>query len=474
MQPRLSDIDLLELLAINEARESFYVYYRYMNPKYEVGWWIKEVCEILQEFYNEYMVGNRPGYILEAPPQHGKSKLIINFIAWMSGKNPDLRVIYTSFSERLGVRANLNLQRIYDTTKYKKIFPDLSINSVGMGQVASQGTTRNRELIEYIGNEGSFRNTTVRGSITGESLDIGIIDDPIKGREEANSKSIRDKTWDWFTDDFFTRFSDNAGFLTILTRWHIDDPVGRLKENFKGGLKIFSYKAIATDDERMRKKGEPLFPELKSLGFLEKRKEIMASASWESLYQQNPRVVEGELIKKSWFITKRYKNKPESPIRVIQSWDTAQKAAQLNDPSVCTTWFEVPQGYFLIDVLVLKAEYPLLKQEVINRYNMFRPSAILIEDKSSGSSLIQDIRYNVDTANIPIIPIIPCVDKETRASIASDPMEAGLIWLPEEASWLYDYEEELFTFPRAKHDDQVDSTTQFITWITKKKDILIG
>ncbi|MCR8526355.1 terminase family protein, partial [Escherichia coli] len=149
--------------------------------------------------------------------------------SWIAGRNPDCRTIYGSFSERLGIRANLKLQRIYDSALFQSIFPETKISQSNVVTKSGQ-TMRNREMIEYVGKGGYFRNTTVRGSITGESLDLGVIDDPIKGRTEANSSTIRDAAWDWFTDDFFTRFSEDAGLLIILTRWHIDDPVGRLMD----------------------------------------------------------------------------------------------------------------------------------------------------------------------------------------------------------------------------------------------------
>jgi phage terminase large subunit-like protein len=149
--------------------------------------------------------------------------------------------------------------------------------------------------LEYVGHRGSFRNTTVEGQITGQGLDIGIVDDPIKGRAEANNKAVRDKTWGWFTDDFFTRFSDSAGLLMIMTRWHLDDPVGRFSERFPEA-KVLRYPAIAEKDETHRRKGEALFPQHKSLPFLIERRAAMTQASWESVYQQNPIPVGGGLF----------------------------------------------------------------------------------------------------------------------------------------------------------------------------------
>ena len=122
---------------------------------------------------------------------------------------------------------------------------------------------RNSSLLEFIGCTGSFRNTTVNGQITGFGLDLGVIDDPIKGRAEASSLANRDKTWNWLTDDFFSRFSDQAGMVLIATRWHVDDPIGRWLIRFPE-TRSLKFKAIATGDEGWRKKGDVLFKEHKS------------------------------------------------------------------------------------------------------------------------------------------------------------------------------------------------------------------
>jgi hypothetical protein len=152
---------------------------------------------------------------------------------------------------------------------------------------------RNFDMLEFVGHEGYFRNTTVLGSITGEALDLGIIDDPIKSRAEASSENARDKAWNWLTDDVFSRFADKAALLLIGTRWHIDDPAGRMIEHFGDRVQIARFPALAEHDEVHRKMGEPLFPELKSLDFLLERKKLYTSGSWEALYQQNPIITGG-------------------------------------------------------------------------------------------------------------------------------------------------------------------------------------
>ena len=125
--------------------------------------------------------------------------------------------------------------------------------------MGSKTESRTRDLLELIGADGSFRNTTVKGSITGESLDIGIIDDPIKGRAQANSVTERDTIWEWFTDDFFSRFADSAGMISIATRWHLDDPIGRLIDKYKNNVNIVIYPAIAEKDNRQRHKHKIFF-----------------------------------------------------------------------------------------------------------------------------------------------------------------------------------------------------------------------
>lgn len=287
------DLENLFALACIEARKYFWAYRQLINPKMKKGWWQKLVAAHLQRFYIDMVEGRRPVLLLEAPPQHGKSRQVIDFISWVAGQDPDLATIFASFSDRLGVRTNLSLQRIYAGETFRHVFPKTCITMRPTNKPGEE--LRNQEIIEYVFHQGSFRNTTVQGPVTGEGLDLGIIDDPIKGRREAQSKTVRDGTWSWLTDDFFTRFSEHAGLLMVMTRWHIDDPAGRMIAEVPD-MKVLRFPAIAEEDERYRNKGDPLFPEHKSLEFLMKRKSVMTSSSWESIYQGNPIISGGDLF----------------------------------------------------------------------------------------------------------------------------------------------------------------------------------
>lgn len=459
-------IELIEAVKIRAARESFHEFRRFMFPKLKIGWFQKDVAEQLQIFYEDLIAGKRPKLVIEAPPQHGKSDLVVCFIGWLSGKHPCNKTIYTSFSERLGVRANLSLQRMFSSSRYQKIFPKHGIPLKNSVAISAQ-RLRNREIIEFTNDDGFFRNTTVEGSITGESLDLGVIDDPIRGRKDANSVTKRNSAWDWFTDDFFTRFAEDAGLLCILTRWHIDDPVGRLIKN-TDGVRVCKYKAIAEKDEPHRKEGEPLFPELKSIDFLMERKGIMPNSNWMALYQQSPYVQGGEIIKGSMFGT--YRTLPPLKWRGIYG-DTALKQKEASDYQVAMCGGLGEDGrIYIIDIHRGKYEAYLLEK----RFPAFwakhkdrdtgRLRHFAIEDKASGTELIQRMKNTIRPA-IPVVAIQRNKDKYTRVQDVLGYIEAGFIVLPSDAPWVSDFidECESFTADDAHdHDDQVDPLCDMI------------
>lgn len=456
-----ADLDVLEALAIDEARASFWAFRQRMNPRMKRSWWQRDLAHHLQQFHEDLVAGRRPRLVVQAPPQHGKSETIVDFIAWASGKNPGLKTIYASFSERLGERANGKLQRMWDSERFRRTFPELSISD-GPGN-GTGGPVRNRMLVEFGGQDGYFRNTTVRGSVTGESLDLGVIDDPIKGREDANSSIVRDRTWDWYTDDFSTRFADDAGLLIILTRWHIDDPAGRLILA-DPAVKVLRYPAIAIADEEHRSAGEPLFPEHKSLGFLLKQKAQMDPISWEALYQQNPVVAGGNLFKLEDFRKHRYGADLELQRRAIYV-DTAQKTGERNDYTVFQVWGLGRDGVaYLIDQIRGKFEAPELERTARQLWvreiarttaNSGRVVAMMVEDKVSGTGLIQQLARGEDRVTVKAIKRGQA-DKYTRALDVLPSIAAGRVSLPADAPWYDDLMSELAQFPSGAHDDQVD------------------
>lgn len=315
------DLDLIEEFYALESRESFWAFRQYINPNLRKGWFIKDLACKLQEFYEAYERGERPVMLIMAPPQHGKSFSLHDFIAWVMGKNPNIRAIYGSYSEDLGERANLAIQRtVDDRSKYGRVFPDTRFAFQRGENIGNY--LRNLSMLEIVGQKGSFQNTTVQGQITGKGLEFGVIDDPLKGRAEASSRKTRDKTWNWFMDDFYSRFSEYAALILTMTRWHVDDPGGRLEEMFPNVIKV-KYKAIASSDEPYRKKGEALFPEFKSLEFLNKRRMTYTNASWQSLYQQSPIIAGGGTFPIEKFKYQRELPRQDEITKLVRYWDKA-------------------------------------------------------------------------------------------------------------------------------------------------------
>lgn len=463
----INDADLIEEMARAEARESFWAYRQYMNPGMKAGWFQRDVAHHLQAFYEDFKAGRRPKLILCSPPQHGKSEQVIDFIGWVAGQDPDCRTIYASFSERLGVRANLRLQRQYDGPRYQSVFPDTQINDSNVVTVSGK-VLRNREILEYVESDGYFRNTTVRGAITGEGLDLGVVDDPIKGREEAQSQAIRDKTWDWLNDDFFSRFSDHGAMLMMLTRWHLDDPAGRLIEA-DPSVKVIRYPAIAEEPEEHRGIGEPLFPGLKSAEFLEERRTRMTEVSWQSLYQQNPIIRGGGM-----FPVDRFQIVDEAPKRseIIAStryWDKAGT----QDGGAYTAgvlMHKLKDGRYCVEDVCRGQWSALNREQKIRRCAEVDGKRVTVwVEQEPGSGGKESAENTIrQLAGWRAYADRVTGDKETRAEPYAAQVEGENILLVR-GDWVRAFLDEHEAFPNSSYKDQVDAAAGAFMKLREKR-----
>ncbi len=307
---------------------------------------------------------------------------------------------------------------------------------------------------------GSYYAVGRGGPITGRGADLLLIDDPIKDASEAHSEPNRRGLYEWYTSVARTRLQPGGAIVLICTRWHQDDLAGRLlRENRGENWHVLSLPAIAEVDESFRRAGEPLWKEKFPLEVLEQIRIRVGGAVWASLYQQRPAAAEGTVFKREWL--RYYREQPVCK-RIVQSWDTAFKTGLENDYSVCTTWGVAENGYYLLWFWRGRVDFPELKRLAVSLAQEWKPSAILVEDKASGQSLIQELRYQ---SPLPIIPVKADSDKMARAQAVTPLFEAGKIYLPESVPGLADYVEELASFPTGIHDDAVDSTTQALNHI---------
>ena len=453
------EIALIEEAKAALAREQFLAFRRAMRPNLIDAWWQNDVGNHLQRFWHDFERGKRPALVLQAPPQHGKTEQMIDFVAWAAGKNPNLKTIFASFSDDLGVRVNLSLQRMLDGDRYRNVFANTKLGEAAAVRDTTTRWLRNTSILEYVDCDGSFRNTTVMGQINGQGLDLGVIDDPIKGRAEAQSKTIRDKTWSWFTDDFFGRFADYAGLVMIMTRWHLDDPVGRWLEHFPN-TRVLRYPAVAEHDERYRKKGEALFPEWKSLEFLSARRRVLTSASWESIYQQHPIAAGGDMFPVDRFnvITSINRSNIKKSVRYVDKAGTEDggaytAAALVHDMKDGTTVVEdVLRGQWSAlqrEQRVMQAA--IADREVCPRYQIWFEQ----EPGSGGKESAEDSVRRFKAFDVRLDKVTG--SKEVRAEPYAAQVQAGQVSI-KAAEWNREFLDEHEQFPMGKFKDQVDAT----------------
>lgn len=462
--------ELSRLIQIEKAKKSLIHFTSYTKEDYIKGWFNKLIAQELQQFYFDVNAGKQPRLMIFAPPRSGKSELFSRrFPAWAFGQNPRLQMIACSYSADLASRMNRDVQRIMDDLLYSQLFPDSSLNKKRTNRGADQAL-RNSEIFEIVGFGGAYRSAGVGGGITGMGADIAIIDDPVKDAREANSQTVRDNVWDWFTSTLYTRLSPNSGILLGMTRWHEDDLAGRLiKEMEQGGdqWRIVSFPAIAETDEAFRKEGEALHPERFDLQRLEAIKKAVGSHSWNALYQQRPTSRGGGIIKGQYF--SRHAITPQIRFKAIFA-DTAMKAKEHNDYSVFIVAGKGTDGkVYIIDLVRGKWEAPELEQTLKDLWakhyhdkSTGRLTGVHVEDKASGTGLIQKIRRE---NSIPIKAVQVEADKYTRLLGVQGYIESGYVSLPVNAPWVSDFiaECENFTATNShKHDDQVDALVMAI------------
>jgi len=213
-----------------------------------------------------------------------------------------------------------------------------------------------------------------------------------------------------------------------------------------------------------RRPGEALHPAREPLAVLHNIRRTIGEYNFAGQYQQSPAPLGGSLVKAEWFKHYRENERPERFDRIVQSWDTANKACELSDFSVCTTWGIKGKTVYLLGLLRQRLEYPALKRAVREQQNLYRATEVLIEDKASGTQLIQEL---IADGCHGVTRYQPDCDKIMRLHAQTAMIENGFVHIPESAPWLAEYLHEMTVFPNGKHDDQVDSTAQFLDWFKK-------
>ena len=314
--------------------------------------------------------------------------------------------------------------------------------------------------------------TSVGGTLTGRGGNIIILDDPMNPKQ-AMSETSRTSTIQWFRTTLLSRLNlkGEDAIIIVMQRLHVDDLVGILLE--EGGFDHLEIPAIADGPQKIpigsktfyrRHEGDVLDSIREPMDVLISIKASMGTMDFSAQYLQRPIPAEGNLIKREWL--KYYQVPPDRQPKdmIVISWDTAMKSTELADYSVGTVWHVQGNKFFLLDLIRGRYDYPELKRTVLIAKNRWPSSHMLVEDKGSGTSLIQDLRRD----GVPVISIKPEGDKVSRLFANQAQFESGSVWFPQDADWMPDLVSELMAFPSVRHDDQVDSISQALTWINGK------
>ena len=295
------------------ARRNLLDFTTYTKPDYQANWHHKVLAKML----DRVAAGQCRRLMVFLPPQHGKSELVSRrWPALLLGKDPDLRLIAASHTHELAAALNRDVQRILCVEEYRKLFPHIHLAARRPG--ALWLPRRKMDYFELDGHQGGLRSAGVGQSIAGLRADGAIIDDPFGRREEADSPVIRQKVWDWYANDLYTRLSAGAWVVLTHTRWHRDDLAGRLLQKMAcraaDQWEVLSLPALRTEQGAgsgesanlpgtprsvvpapcsllpaldTRRPGDPLWPQFKSAADLEIIRQQDARA-FAALYQQDP------------------------------------------------------------------------------------------------------------------------------------------------------------------------------------------
>jgi predicted phage terminase large subunit-like protein len=424
------------------------------EPPLKRDWYISAMCHALTRVHR----GETTRQIITLPPRHLKSILsTVAFVAWTLGHNPGQQVIVAYYGLTLARHHCRLFRKVMESAWYQRDFPNTKIDSATA-----------LELTTTAG--GGRRAVSVDSALTGLGADIIIIDDAMKA-SDARSQVMCDSTRAWFDNTLSSRINDKrtGKIISIQQRLSEADLTAYL---FDKGFTELKLPAIAEKDELIpigngqfhaRKIGDLLSPKRENAETLARIKREMGPVAFSAQYQQDPVTPEGNLIQMHWFGS--YDEAPERHefLKVFQSWDTGMSAQPTSDYTVCTTWgfHRDEQKWYLLDVFRQRLDYPDLKRAVIRLHSQWEADRVLIEHAGSGMSLWQEFRAS---RSLRPFMIRPATSKEERFTGCLGEVEAGLILLPNDTPWIEAFRSEIRAFPYSRHDDQVDSFSQFVNY----------
>lgn len=391
------------------------------------------------------------------PPQEGKSQRVSRrYPAWLLSQDPTLRIAIVSYAANKAERWGRQIRR--DILAHPKLGIKLRADSRAAGRWETE-------------EGGSLICVGIDGGITGEPVDVLLIDDPVRGRAEAESSTYRETAWDWWESNGSTRLSARGRVILMMTRWHEDDLAGRLLKNEPGKWRVVKIPAIAeANDPLGRQVGEELVSvQGRDPGHFKDLQKTRSPYVFLSVYQQRPTAAHGMIFKKIHW--RYWRPAPQmgmtSPridlggriVNLGDCWrigtvDLAASKRTSADYTVISAWAITGDGH----VILLDRTRARLGEEehfasalpLVQRWSL---DTLFVEAGQFGFTLVKE----ATAAGVPISPLEADVDKTTRAIPAANRLASGRVWLPTGAWWTDEWVREHTEFPSTEHDDQVDT-----------------
>lgn len=404
-------------------KRNFSEFVKEMRVNYSMQWFHLYICNVLNEFANKRI----KKLMIFMPPQHGKSELTTRLLpAFIAGLNPNTKIVVGSYSATLAIRFNRDIQRVIDNETYHAIFPKTILNASNVVTV-SDNYLRNSEVFEFVNYSGFIKTVGRGGSLTGTTVDVGIIDDPIKDRAEAVSSTIRETLWSWYEDVFETRLHNESQQLLIQTRWHKDDLAGRLLRR-DTDWKVIVFEGIKENDYEhdQRKIGEVLWPERHSLERISRIRQ-QSPVTFNSLYQQSPELsVEMGIFWDEGIIERQRISEVPSLNRVIIAIDPAVSKTARSDETAIIVVGEVNGHAYILDDLSGRYSPNEWAAVAIKAARDYNADAIIAEKNQGGDLVESNLRQLNSLIRIKLISASK--GKEVRAEPVFSLYEQGKIW----------------------------------------------
>ena len=393
------------------------------------------------------------------PPRHGKSQLVsIFFPAWYLGRNPDKKVMMVSHTTDLAVDFGRKVRNLLGLQDYKDIFPTV--------QLATDSKSAGRWNTNM---GGEYYACGVGSALAGRGAHLLLVDDPHSEQDVINGNfSVFEKAYEWFTFGARTRLMPGGSVAIIQTRWHMDDLTGRVVKDMSQNEKSDQYDVVefpAVIEVEDKDSGElidkPLWPEFFDMEALERTKASMPLFQWNAQYQQQPTAEEAAIVKREWWQIWEKEDPPMCEY-LIMSLDSAAEKHNRADYTALTTWGVFfneetnAHNIILLNSIKDRFEFPELKELAMEQYSIWEPDAFIVEKKSSGVALYQEMR-RMGLVIQEFTPHRGSGDKLARLNSVSDIIASELVWVPQ-TRWAEEVVEEIAGFPFMSNDDLVDST----------------